>query len=242
MARFAARPSTSSRDSRPPDPSWCSLPVRAAADEVALEACTDALMDVRRLAFREFVLELSAVGVESPLAHSRRPIRARSAGGARHRAGARTRRAHLLAAGRRLSRIPARVDRDLRRIAFQRVDPARLRSCGESGPDLARLLDAYTRELTERRFADHAARVHLARDAFSASYNTLRQTAVVTLDLAPRSSLERELLAPVMGAARAALDLRIAADGADPATSLESLQRYLSLATPCRRARKMAAW
>ena len=35
-------------------------PVRAAADEVTLEACGTALLGVRRLAFREFVMELSA--------------------------------------------------------------------------------------------------------------------------------------------------------------------------------------
>ena len=35
-------------------------PVREAADEVALEACGDALIGVHRLAFRELVLELSA--------------------------------------------------------------------------------------------------------------------------------------------------------------------------------------
>ena len=35
-------------------------PVRAAAEEVALEACGKALLGVRRLAFREFVMELAA--------------------------------------------------------------------------------------------------------------------------------------------------------------------------------------
>ena len=34
-------------------------PVRAAAEEAALEACSTALSDIRRFAFREFVLELS---------------------------------------------------------------------------------------------------------------------------------------------------------------------------------------
>ena len=89
------------------------------------------------------------------------------------------------------------------------------------------MLADYTRELLERRFADHAERVLLARDGLSASYNALRRTALVTIDLAPRSSLERELLASVMGAARTALSLPDAAEIAEPTTSLESLQRYL---------------
>src|SRR4051812_6495914 len=35
-------------------------PVREAADEIALEACRDAMVGVHRLSFRELVLELSA--------------------------------------------------------------------------------------------------------------------------------------------------------------------------------------
>ena len=41
-------------------------PARAAADEVAIQACTAALMGVRRLAFREFVIELSASELNRP--------------------------------------------------------------------------------------------------------------------------------------------------------------------------------
>ena len=123
--------------------------------------------------------------------------------------------------------FPRALTATFEELRLNAIDPARLQSCGESGPDLARLLADYTRELAERRFADHATRVLLARDGLSASYNTLRQTAVVTLDLVPRSSLERELLASVIGAARTGLSLPIAAEIASPATSLESLQRYL---------------
>src|SRR5208283_1189131 len=201
--------------------------VRAAADEVALEACTDALMDVRRLAFREFVLDLSASELNR---RSLVPIGrfVREALAARVTAEALERgELTYLRPVVRFPGFPRALTATFEELRLNAVDPARLRSCGESGPDLARLLADYTRELAERRFADHATRVLLARDGLSASYNALRQAAVVSLDLAPRSSLERELLASVMGAARTALDLRIAADGADPATSLESLQRYL---------------
>jgi RecB family exonuclease len=210
-------------------------PVRAAADEVALEACTGALMGVRRFAFREFVLELSAGELNR---RSLIPVGrfVREALAARVTAGALERgELSYLRPVAGFPGFPRALTATFEELRLHAVDLARLRACGESGPDLARLLDAYTRELSERRFADHAARVHLARDAFSASYNTLRQTAVVALDLAPRSTLERDLLATVMGAARTALDLRIAPgnppgnppDGAEPASSLESLQRHL---------------
>jgi CRISPR/Cas system-associated exonuclease Cas4 (RecB family) len=122
------------------------------------------------------------------------------------------------------------------------VDLERLRGCGQSGADLAGLLEAYVRDLSERRLADHAARVELARNSLSAGYNQLRQMAVVTLDLEPRTRMERELLASVMGAARVALELNL--DGVGEAgqakacptldgqaaacsTSLKSMQRYL---------------
>src|SRR6185369_3164617 len=119
----------------------------------------------------------------------------------------------------------------LEELRLNGVDAERLRGCGESGPDLARLLLAYGRELEERKLADHATRVDLARNALSAGYNRLRRTAVVTLDLAPRSALERDLLASVIGAAAVANELRLGGgeevDASEPRSSLESLQRYL---------------
>ena len=132
--------------------------------------------------------------------------------------------------------FPRALTATFEELRLNAIDPEHLRDCGESGPDLARLLEAYTRELTERRFADHAARVNLARDPLSSAYNQLRKTAVVALDLAPRTRLERELLASVMAAAHAALELHLEPGGAEPASCLGSLQRYLfsSDAVPAR--------
>jgi len=116
-----------------------------------------------------------------------------------------------------------------------RLNPSgldRLSDCGESGPDLARLLDAYSRELAARGLADHADRVRLAREAVAARPRDLGQMAVVTLDVMPRTQLERELLGAVMRTARARLDLRLGPGPLAPASSLESLQRYLFSADP----------
>jgi RecB family exonuclease len=201
--------------------------VRAAADEVALEACGNALMDVRRLAFREFVLDLSGSELNRrSLAPIGRFVREALAARVTAQALERGELTYLRPVAR-FPGFPRALTATFEELRLNAIDPARLQSCGESGPDLARLLADYTRELAERRFADHATRVLLARDGLSASYNTLRQTAVVTLDLVPRSSLERELLASVIGAARTGLSLPIAAEIASPATSLETLQRYL---------------
>jgi len=201
--------------------------VRAAADEVALEACRGALMGVQRLAFREFVLELSAAELNRRgLIPVGRFVREALAARVTAQAMERGELTYLRpVAG--FPGFPRALTATFEELRLNAVDLDRLRARGESGPELARLLDAYTRELSDRRFADHAARVQLARDAFSASYNTLRQTAVVTLDLAPRSAMERELLASVIGAARIALELRIAPDDSEPTTSLGSLQKYL---------------
>ena len=202
-------------------------PVRGAADEVAFEACTAALMGVRRFAFREFVLELSASELNRrSLVPVGRFVREALAARITAQAIERGDLTYLRpVAG--FPGFPRALTATFEELRLNAVDLDRLRACGESGADLAFLLDAYTRELSERGFADHAARVQLARDAFSAVYNTLRQTAVVALDLAPRSKLERDLLNSVLNAARAMLDLHIAPAGAEPSSSLGSLQRYL---------------
>jgi RecB family exonuclease len=199
-------------------------PVRAAADEIALEACATALMGVRRLAFREFVLELSAAELNRrALVPIGRFVREALAARVTAQALERGELTYLRpVAG--FPGLPRALTATFEELRLNAVDPDRLRTCGESGPDLAHLLDAYSRELSGHRFADHAARVHLARDAFSAAYNTLRQTAVVALDLAPRSSLERELLASAMSAAKFTFD---PVPAPEPSSSLESLQRYL---------------
>jgi RecB family exonuclease len=202
-------------------------PVRAAAEEVALEACGGALLNVRRFAFREFVIELSAPELNRRgLVPVGRFVREALAARVTAEALRRDELTYLRpVAG--FPGFPRALTATFEELRLNALEPERLRACGESGPDLACLLEAYTRELSDRRSADHAARVDLARDAFSASYNSLRQTAVVALDLVPRTLLERELLASVLGAARIPLDLRLAPDSAPPASSLESLQRYL---------------
>ncbi|PYT22412.1 MAG: hypothetical protein DMG57_35530 [Acidobacteria bacterium] len=201
-------------------------PVRAAADEVTLEACGTALLGVRRLAFREFVMELSAPELNRRgLVPVGRFVREALAARVTAEALDRDALSYLRpVAG--FPGFPRALTATFEEMRLNVVEPERLRACGESGADLAVLLEAYTRGLSARGLADHAARVDLAR-AFSAGYYSLRQTAVVALDLEPRTRLERELLASVMGVARVALELRLKPEAAEPASSLDSLQRYL---------------
>jgi CRISPR/Cas system-associated exonuclease Cas4 (RecB family) len=107
-------------------------------------------------------------------------------------------------------------------LRLNRITPEQLRACGQSGPDLANLLAAYEEELAERRFADHGLRVRLAL-----AHAHLRETAVIILDVAPRTRLERELLEAVKKGARTVADLRVSPGEDAPATCLESLQRFL---------------
>jgi ATP-dependent helicase/nuclease subunit B len=202
-------------------------PVRAAAEEVALEACGAALLDVRRFAFREFVLELSTAELNRrglvPVGRFVREALAARVTAEALRRGELTYLKPVAA----FPGFPRALTATFEELRLNAVNSANLRACGESGPDLALLLEAYTRELSERRFADHAARVDLARDGLSAGYNSIRQSAAVSLDLAPRTRLERELLATVMAAARVSLELRVAPEGGEATSSLDSLQRYL---------------
>jgi len=214
------------------DPVLVLAPVRAAADEVALEACGTALVGVRRAAFRELVIELAAAelnrrGLAPVSRFVREALSARVTAEALERGDL----AYLRpVAG--FPGFPRALTATFEELRLNAVDPARLRTCGESGRDLALLLAAYQQELRERRLADHAARVELAGDALSAGYNRVRQTAVVALDMAPRTRLERQLLASVMGAARVALELQLAPGSLEPTSSLGSLQRYLFSGEP----------
>ena len=200
-------------------------PTRAAADEIALEACGDALLGVQRLAFRELVAELSADEMNrrglTPIGRVVREALAAQVAAEAARAGA-LQYLHPVAAFPGFPRALAATFEELR---LNMVDLAELRACGDSGPDLALLLEAYERELAARSFADHALRVKLASGAVKA-FAAVR--AVVALDVEPRTRAERELLAALLHSAREKLHLSLASGGAGECrTSLDSLQRYL---------------
>ncbi len=210
---------------------------RAAADEVVRLACASgvgqacaALLGIRRLGFRELAPELAAAEIDRlGLAPVGRVIREALAA----RVAAHTELTYLKPVAA-FPGFPRALAETLEELRLNRITPAQLAACGQSGPDLAGLLAAYEAELAGRRFADHALRVRLALSALD-----LNDTAVVLLDLAPRTVLERELLHALVNRARVAEELRLEADASDapPAgpltdTSLESLQRYLFSTTP----------
>src|SRR3954470_12293879 len=171
-------------------------PTRTAADEVVRSACGNALLGVRRLAFRDFVLELAGPELyRRELVPVGRFVREALAA----RVTAATELTYLAPVAA-FPGFPRALTDTFEELRLNGVGPAQLRDCGQSGPDLAKLLAAYQQELGERRFADHATRVQLAL-----AHAHLANTAVVTLDLAPRTRLERDLLASVMRSARAAL-------------------------------------
>ena len=197
--------------------------VRAAAEEVARVACTTALLNVQRFAFRELVLELAAAGLNRrELVPVGRFVREAMAA----RVTAETELTYLSPVSK-FPGFPRALTDTFEELRLNKVTSDELRNCGQSGQDLAKLLDAYEKELANRGFADHATRVKLAL-----AHRPTTNPAIVTLDVAPRTRLERELLASIMGAARATLALQLAPEAAPAATSLESLQRYLFFSEP----------
>jgi ATP-dependent helicase/nuclease subunit B len=199
-------------------------PVREAADEVAVEACRSALVGVRRAALRELVAELAAAELNRrELAPVGRLVREALA--ARVTAEA-VRWGDLFYLGpvSGFPGFPRALTDTFEELRLNGVSPDRLRPCGDSGADLALLLANYERELSARQFADYATRVELASAAVNRS---VHDTAVVLLDVAPRTRRERDLVDAVMRSARARLELRLSAGDSEPATSLASLQRYL---------------
>ena len=205
---------------------------RAAADEIALEACDRALWGVERLGFREFVIQLSAAELNRrglvPVGRFVREALAARVTAAALEDG----RLTYFKPVARFPGFPRALTATFEELRLNAVALEELRVCGESGPDLALLLEAYCRELRERQMADHATRVELARDTLSAAFNRIRETTIVTFDLAPRTRQEEQLLQSVTSAARRRLDLRLRPADSVPGTSLESLQRYLFCSEP----------
>jgi ATP-dependent helicase/nuclease subunit B len=178
---------------------------RAAADEVVRLACTKALLGVTRLGFRELAPELAVAEMNRRgLVPVARVVREALAA----RVAARTELTYLkpVAAFPGFPRALAGTFEELR---LNRIPPEQLRECGQSGPDIAKLLSAYEEELAERRFADHALRVSLAL-----TQANLKDTAVIVLDVTPRTRLERELLEAVQQNARTSAVLQLSSDGA----------------------------
>ena len=200
-------------------------PVREAADEVALEACGDALVGVHRLAFRELVLELSAAELNRrALVPVGRIVREALAARVTQEAVGAGRLSYLgPVAG--FPGFPRALADTFEELRLNAVPLDRLRECGESGADLALLLGAYQDELAARGFADHATRVELARLGTRGSSFARRPwwRSTWRRARAPSANCSRS----VLNTARAHLDLRLAAGDAPPQSSLESLQRYL---------------
>jgi ATP-dependent helicase/nuclease subunit B len=187
---------------------------RDAADEIALEVCDTVLAGADRYGFRDFVHrasreELRRRGLVPVGRVVREAIAARIAG------------AVELTYFREAAAFPG-----FPRALTDTLEEVRLNRRAVDG-DLAKLLAAYERELRERHFADHAARVAVARDALRHEHSRFRRAAVVLLDLAVRTAAEQELLAELKQSARAHLELHLDDTPASGATSLEQLQAKL---------------
>lgn len=182
---------------------------RTAAEEAARAACGAAMLGVRALSFRDLVMDLAVSELNRrALVPVGRFVREALAARVTAEALARGELQYLGPVAS-FPGFPRALTDTFEELRLNAIGGERLRECGRSGADLARLLEAYTAELTAREFADHALRVMLAREA------PLPDSAVVTLDLAPRSRLERELLDRLHQSARATLDLRLEPPGED---------------------------
>jgi len=170
---------------------------RDAADEVALAACGDALLGIERFGFRDLVLAFSDAEMNRrALVPVSRVVREALAA----RVTAKITPAKLSYFG------PVAEFPGFPRALADTFEDLRLNRTVPEQPDLAVLLRAYEEDLAERGFADHAARVEMARAGLA---ERLRDTAVVAIDVAVRTRAERELLELVLTSARQRLVLDI---------------------------------
>jgi ATP-dependent helicase/nuclease subunit B len=202
-------------------------PVRMAAEEVVRVACTNSLIGVQGRAFRGFVVDLAEEEVYrlqlTPVGRVVREALAARVTRALLRSG----RLTYFAPVAGFPGFPRALTATLEELRLDGITPEQLADTGASGPDLGRLLEAYTAELTARRLADHALRVQLAAGILTAGAGDIRHLALAAIDLAPRSRIERQLLGAMLSSARAHLDLHLSPGKAPPASRLESLQRFL---------------
>jgi CRISPR/Cas system-associated exonuclease Cas4 (RecB family) len=174
---------------------------RDAADEIALAACGDALIGVQRAGFRDLVLALSDAEMNRRgLVPVGRVVREALAA----RVTAKITHSRLTYFG------PVAGFPGFPRALAETFEELRLNRTAPPHEDLRLLLEAYEEELTERGFADHAARVEMARAGLA---ERLRETAVVAVDVAVRTRAERELLELVLASAKQRLVLEIDASG-----------------------------
>ncbi|HEY1339248.1 MAG TPA: PD-(D/E)XK nuclease family protein [Bryobacteraceae bacterium] len=195
-----------------------------AGGELALEACSDALIGVHAIGFRDFVRAVSAYEMNrrglTPVGRIiREAIAARVAAQGKKELS-------YLAPVASFPGFPRALTDTFEELRLNQTPLDRLRACGRSGPDLALLLEAYRHELDERALADHATRVELAVAAVAAGTHRFGGLPVLCLDLALHTAAERELLAALLSSAPAALDLRINSSAGEVRSSLESVQRY----------------
>lgn len=187
---------------------------RDAADELAFEVCDQVLAGVDRYGFRDFVHHVSR---EELRRHGLVPVGRI----VREAIAARVAAAAELTYLRDAAGFPG-----FPRALTDSLEDVRLNRRVVQG-DLAKLLAGYEREMKERRFADHAARVEAASAALGRSGSRFRGVSVVLLDVALRTAAEREFVENLKAAAGTVLELKLGEGRGEATTSLEHLQANL---------------
>ena len=123
----------------------------------------------------------------------------------------------------------------LSELRLDHVADEDLAQAGGAASDLAVLLRLYREELRERCFVDLADQFAAAIGAARSGSHTLCGAPMLLVDTPSETALERDLIAALAERSSDVLDLRLGDRGGEAATSLESLQRYLSEPEPPRR-------
>jgi|GEM_PF-188720 len=93
----------------------------------------------------------------------------------------------------------------LTELRLNRIEPDRLESAQPSGPDLVRLLTEFERALTDNGLADRADIYRRAAAVIGGPKFRFRGTALILLDVVPRTLLEQDLIKALAAAAHAVL-------------------------------------
>lgn len=189
---------------------------RYAADDFVRSRCESALLGVSRYTVRDLVYALAEERlIAADLARLTRIGREALAASVAAKV-----RLEYLREVARFPGFPRALARTLQDLRLARVQPAALREAGRSGPDLARLLEAWDRELRARRFADYPVAVAFAIE----QARTMDVPRLVLLHVDLRSAAESELIRVL--SERASSCENIEPITPEPKDCLTALQRY----------------
>lgn len=200
---------------------------RAAADEWARTACTRALLGVHRITLPQLA---AALAMRTLAERGAAPVTRIVVEALAARATAKaldTGQLHYFEPVARTPGFASALAGTLSELRLDRVAVEALARAGGPGLDLAALLALYDNELKERGLVDLADQYRIAVEVAGTGAHTLCGLPLLMIDTEPEGVLECALVEAMTARAPGVMRAQLGPGDFEPASTLESLQRYL---------------